>query len=63
MNSTLLITYHDGNSTWNEGLHFKYKNQPDHLILEDGNHFEWDFYTTNLEDALKIRDKKRIVNY
>lgn len=63
LNSTLLITYHDGNSTWNEGLHFKYKNQPDHLILEDGNHFEWDFYTTNLEDALKIRDKKRIVNY
>lgn len=63
LNSVLLITYHDGNSVWNEGMHFKYKNQPDHLIYEDGNHFEWDYYATNLDNALKIRDKKKIINF
>ena len=63
LNNTLIITYHDSASTWQEGLHFKYKRQPDHLIVEDHNHFEFDFYSTNLDDALKIRDKKHITNY
>ncbi len=63
LNNVLIVTYHDGDDSWSNGLHFKWRNQPDHLILEDDDHFEYDFYSTNLNDALRIRDKKRIVDY
>lgn len=60
LNSTLLFTYHDGGDVWDEALYFKYKNQPSILILEDGNHLQWEFSPTNLENALKLRDMKKI---
>ncbi len=63
LNSVLSITYHDGSDTWSYGLHFKWKNQPDHLVLEDNDHFEYDFYTTNLNDALAIRNGRKIIDY
>ncbi|MDE6745736.1 MAG: PASTA domain-containing protein, partial [Oscillospiraceae bacterium] len=63
LNDVLIVTYHDGDNSWQNGLHFKWKNHPDHLILEDNNHFETDFYSTNLNDALNIRDKKKIIDY
>lgn len=63
LNNVVIVTYHVGDDVWSEGLHFKWKNQPDHLILEDNNHFETDFYSTNLNDALNIRDKKKIIDY
>lgn len=63
LNNGLIITYHDGDDVWSEGLHFCWQRQPDHLILEDNDHFEFDFYSTNLNDALRIRDKKKIIDY
>ena len=63
LNDVLIITYHDGGSKWSYGLHFKWKNQPDHLILQDEDGFEWDFYTTNLTKAISLRNKRRIINY
>ena len=63
LNDVVIITYHDGGDTWQEGLHFKWVRQPDHLIMEDHNHFEYDFYTTNLNSALAIRNTKNIHNY
>lgn len=63
LNSVLIITYHEGDQVWQEGLHFKYKNHPERMILEDGNHFEYEFQTTNLDEALTFRDQKRIVDY
>ena len=60
LNSTLLFTYHDGGDTWDEALYFKYKNQPSILIMEDGNHFKYQFEPTNLNKALKLRDAKTI---
>lgn len=63
LNSYVLITYHDGGTTWQEALHFNYKNMPDTLIFEDSNHFEYKYSSTNLDDALKLRSKKKIVNY
>jgi len=63
LNSTLIITYHDGNYSWDERMYFKYKNQPDYLILEDSDYFKFDFYSTDLDEALKIRDKKEIILY
>lgn len=63
LNSGVLYTYHDGSSTWSECLHFKYKNQPDHLIYEDSDGFEYDYYATDLSEALEIRDSMEIINY
>lgn len=63
LNSGLRITYHDGDDTWPNWLHFRWKNQPDHLILVDNDDFEYDYYTTNLEEAIKIRDTKEIIDY
>lgn len=63
LNDVLILTYHEGVDEWSYGLHFKYKNHPEHLIFEDNDHFEYDYYTTNLKDALKLRDKKKIHNY
>lgn len=63
LNSGVIITYHDGDSTWQEALHFKWANQPDHLVAVDADCFDYDYYTTDLTDALAIRDSRRIVDY
>ena len=62
LNSILIVTYHSGNDSWQNGLHFKWKNQPDIMILEDGNG-EYKFTTTDLDNALAIRDTKTIQDY
>lgn len=63
LNDVVIITYHDGGVTWQEGLHFKRARQPDHLIVEDHNRYEYDFYTTDLSLALAKRDSKTIHDY
>lgn len=63
LNSYVLITYHDGGDQWSYGLHFKWKNQPDILIVQDEDGFEWEFSTTDLNNALRIRDKKQMIDY
>ena len=63
LNDVVIITYHEGGTIYSNGLHFKWRNQPDHLVLEDQDHYEWDFYATDLEDALSKRDTKRIIEY
>lgn len=63
LNNGVIVTYHDGNDVWSNGLHFKWQRQPDHLILEDNSHFETDFYCTDLSEALRIKDKKKIIDY
>ncbi len=63
LNSVLIITYHDGGDTWSEGLHFKYVNHPDHLIMQDNDGFEYDYYTTSLSSALSLKNSKTIVDY
>lgn len=63
LNDYVKITWHDGNDKWSYGLHFKYKRQPDHLIVQDNDGFDLDFYSTNLYEALKVREKKKIKDY
>ncbi len=63
LNDVLIITYHEGGSSWQNGLHFKYKNQPDQLILEDDDHFEYDFTGTSLKTALSKKASKKIYIY
>ena len=59
----LMITYRDGSDTWSYGIHFKWKRQPDHLIVQDEDGLEWDFYSTDLNEALELRDLKTIHDY
>lgn len=63
LNDVLITTYHDGNDTWSYGLHFHYKNHPSTLIVQDNDGFEWGCSTTDLSNALDIRDSKIIQDY
>lgn len=63
LNDVLMITYHDGGDSWSYGLHFKYKNNPEHLIMQDNDGFEYDYYTTDLKDALTVKEGKTIHDY
>lgn len=63
LNHTLIITYHAGDDTWQEGFCFKRKNMPDNLIYQDKNGYTYDFYATDLDDALDIMATKEMVDY
>lgn len=63
LNDVLIITYHDGDSEWSYGLHFKWKSQPDTLIMQDNNGFEYEYYTTDLEDVLALRASRTIIDF
>lgn len=63
LNSVLVITYHDGNDSWQYGLHFNWKNQPETLIVQDTDGYEDKFYATDLEDALNLLQSKSITDY
>ena len=63
LNDGLQITYHDGSQKWSNWFHFKWKNQPDTLIMLDDDLFEYKFYETNLSNALMVRGTKTITNY
>lgn len=63
LNTAVIITYHDGSDKWSYLLHFKYVNNPEHLVLIDNDGFDYHFYATDLDNALKVRDKKTIKDY
>lgn len=63
LNSVLIVTYNDYGNVWSYGLHFKYKNQPDHLIMQDEDGFEYDFYATDLDMALEIMETKTLKEF
>lgn len=63
LNDKITITYHDGEDTWSYNLHFKYVNHPETLIMVDQNGFEYEYSTTDLNDALALRDTKDITDY
>ncbi|MBR3312036.1 MAG: PASTA domain-containing protein [Solobacterium sp.] len=63
LNSVLIITYHDGEDTWQNGLCFKRKNQPNLLLFQDSGYFELEFTPTDLEKATKLRDARKILEY
>ena len=63
LNEYIVTTYHDNGYAWSEGLHFKRKNQPDILVLQDRFDFEIEFRTTDLDDALRYRSELEILDY
>ena len=63
LNEGVIVTYHDNGSKWSNYLHFKWKRQPDHLVLVDQNLYDWDYYSTDLNEALRIKSGKTIYDY
>lgn len=63
LNDKIIITYHDGSDVWSYGLHFKYVNHPETLIMQDNDGFEYKYSTTDLSKALSLRSSKTIKDY
>jgi len=63
LNSVLIVTYHDGKDTWSYGMHFKWAKSPSHLVLQDEDGFEFDYYPVDLVDAVKLLNEKTIRDY
>lgn len=63
LNSNVLITWHDGGTTWQYALRFNYKNMPDTMIVEDNDHYVNKYSETSLNDALQLRSKYKIIDY
>jgi len=63
LNDAITITYHDGGDTWSYKLHFKYVNHPETLIMIDNDGFDYKYTTTDLDDALSLRNEKSIIDY
>lgn len=63
LNDKVIITYHDGSDKWSYSLHFKYVDHPETLIMVDQNGFDYKYSTTDLDDALSLRDTKTIKDY
>lgn len=63
LNDKITVTWHDGGDEWSWYLHFKYINHPETLVVNDHNGFATEFTTTDLDDALELRDTKTIKEY
>lgn len=63
LNSTLAFSMHSDGTTYQWFAFFKWKNQPDHLVIVDDDNFDYDFYPTNLSDALRLKKQKSITLY
>lgn len=63
LNDVLMVTYDFDGDIAQYGLHFKYKNNPEHLIVQDNDGFESDYSPTDLKGALSIRNSKSIKEY
>lgn len=63
LNDKVIITYHDGSDEWSYSLHFKYVEHPETLIMVDNDGFDYKYATTDLNNAISIRDTKTINDY
>lgn len=63
LNDKVIITYHDGSDEWSYSLHFKYVDHPETLLMVDNDGFDYKYATTDLNNAISIRDTKTINDY
>ncbi|MBQ8267189.1 MAG: PASTA domain-containing protein, partial [Clostridia bacterium] len=63
LNDRIILNINDAGYEVTWYLHFKYKNFPETLILNDHLGLDPEFTTTSLDDALNIRDTKTIKTY
>ena len=63
LNDRITATWHDGDDQWSWYLHFKYKNYPEILVVNDHIGFATEFTPTDLDNALSVRNTKTIKDY
>ena len=64
LNSLLYFYYvYDEDDVDLYAVNFKWSRNPDHLILQDEYDNDWDYYPTDLNKALALRDSKEIIDY
>lgn len=63
LNDKITVTWHDGGDQWSWYLHFKYKNHPETLVVNDHNGFAAEFTMKDWDDVLNIRNTKTIKNH
>ncbi len=63
LNSLLYFYFVDGDDVALYAVNFAWQRRPEHLIFQDDDGFDWDYYTTNLTKALELRDSKEIYDY
>jgi len=63
LNDKVAVTWHMGGDEWTWYLHFKYVGFPETLVVNDHYGTAIEFGTTDLDDALKLRDTKKIKEY
>lgn len=63
LNEYVVVTYHDGQDNWEEGLRFKRKRQPTTMVWMDGYGVEIEYTASDLQGALEIRDSLTIIEY
>ena len=61
LNDVLIATYSIGGETWSEGLHFKWKNLPDILIVQFESGEEYEYQNTDLTNALAMLNTKSMM--
>lgn len=63
LNDSMMITWDYGSEECSWYLHFKYVDHPETLVIYDHLGAVTEFTTTNLEEALKLREAKEILEY
>lgn len=63
LNDSMMITWDYGSEECSWYLHFKYVDHPETLVIYDHLGVVTEFTTTNLEEALKLREAKEILEY
>lgn len=63
LNEYIVVTYHDGDDSWQYGLHFKRKRQPTNLIQQEEDGTTHEFSATDLSEAMEIMSTMTIVDY
>lgn len=62
LNDVVMVTYDFDGDLAPYGFHFKYKNNPEHLVVQDNDGFETDFFPADLNDTLSIKEGKSIID-
>lgn len=61
LNERITLTWNDSGESWY--LYFKYVEHPETLVVCDHYGYTTEFTTTDLDDALVLKDKKSIIEY
>jgi len=62
LNTVLVVKYKYNGGTYREGIHYRYVNNPDNLVVQDGKTGEeYDFKPTNLEDAQALLNETTLM--